>query len=200
MSFDQLNEGAFTYAQTLIKYKARQLVGKAGLTKSDRDDLRQEMWVDLLSRLPRFDASRAKLTTFMARVVEHKMFAILRHRSMQCRDYRREEYSLNELVEDADGKPVRRGEMIPDDVHSRRTGADTRSAQDRKELERDQKTVLAKLRADQQDLCELLRIHPRSVVARMTGMSRRALEKEVAVLRERFRDDNLHEYLRKRGP
>jgi hypothetical protein len=36
----------------LIRSKARQMVGKAGLTDADRPDVEQELWLDLLRRWP----------------------------------------------------------------------------------------------------------------------------------------------------
>ena len=40
------------YAVEIIRYKARQLVGQAGFTVADRDDLEQELILDLLRRCP----------------------------------------------------------------------------------------------------------------------------------------------------
>ena len=47
----QLNE----YARSVIRNKARQLIGKYGFTPDDYEDLEQEMILDLLVRLPKFD-------------------------------------------------------------------------------------------------------------------------------------------------
>ena len=44
-------DGIDAYAADLIRHKARQLVGKAGLTENDRQDLEQELMIDLLSRM-----------------------------------------------------------------------------------------------------------------------------------------------------
>ena len=59
MGFDNRYEGIDEYAVRIIKHKARQLVGRAGFTESDREDLEQEMMLDLLRRLPKFDPKRA---------------------------------------------------------------------------------------------------------------------------------------------
>ncbi len=60
MGFDKHDHGIDPYAIRLIKYKARTLVGKAGFTASDREDLEQELILDLLHRLPRYDRNRAQ--------------------------------------------------------------------------------------------------------------------------------------------
>ena len=48
MGFDKRYEGIDEYAVRIIKYKARQLVGRVGFTESDREDLEQEMILDLI--------------------------------------------------------------------------------------------------------------------------------------------------------
>ena len=62
-------EGIDEYAVQIIKFKAKQLVGRVGLTDSDREDLEQEMILDLLQRLPKYNPDRAQRNTFIARVV-----------------------------------------------------------------------------------------------------------------------------------
>ena len=58
-------EGIDGYAADLIRHKARQLVGKAGLTEDDRQDLEQELMIDLLGRMKHFNPAKGKKTTFM---------------------------------------------------------------------------------------------------------------------------------------
>ena len=60
MGFDKRYKGIDEYAVRIIKYKARQLVGRVGFTESDREDLEQEMILDLLQRLPKYDPARAQ--------------------------------------------------------------------------------------------------------------------------------------------
>jgi len=69
MGYENRYQGIDDYAVQLIKYKARQLVGRVGFTESDREDLEQEMVLDLLRRLPKFDPKRAGRNTFIARIV-----------------------------------------------------------------------------------------------------------------------------------
>ncbi|RMF23507.1 MAG: hypothetical protein D6760_05195, partial [Deltaproteobacteria bacterium] len=84
------------YAARLIRFKARQLCRRPGFTPSDRADIEQEFRVDLLERLPRFDAGKAQLNTFIARVIERKAASIVRHRTAEKRAPEREECSLND--------------------------------------------------------------------------------------------------------
>jgi len=64
MGFENHYEGIDEYAVQLIKYKARQLVGRVGFTESDRDDLEQELMLDLLRRLPKYNVSGQETTSF----------------------------------------------------------------------------------------------------------------------------------------
>jgi hypothetical protein len=46
--------------QSNHKFKARQLVGRVGLTESDREDLEQEMILTCSQRLPKYNPDRAQ--------------------------------------------------------------------------------------------------------------------------------------------
>ena len=124
--------GLNEYAANLIRYKAQQLIGKCGLTPDDYEDLMQEMTLDLLQRLPKFDPTKAKRNTFIARIIDHKVSTIIRHCTQEKRDYRRT-CSLNEPIEDRDGACVTRGEMISQDDHDLHAGKHTRAESERTE-------------------------------------------------------------------
>ena len=61
--------GLDDFAVKLIKRKARQLAGRVGFLHADRQDLEQEMALDLLLRLPHFDPTLATRETFVARLI-----------------------------------------------------------------------------------------------------------------------------------
>lgn len=88
------------YATTLIRLKARQLIGKYGFTKSDREDIQQELTLDLLMRLDRFDPRKAKPTTFVRLIVDRHVATLLRKRTSRARDYRRTLPVLGELSDE----------------------------------------------------------------------------------------------------
>lgn len=76
------------YADRLIRTKARELVLRPGFTGSEQDDIEQELALDLLVRLPKYDPAKARKTTFMARVVEHRIATLIEERNAGCRDWR----------------------------------------------------------------------------------------------------------------
>ena len=73
MSFDPRQGGIDPYAVQHIRFKARQLAGQAGFGAGERKDLEQELFLDLLQRLPQYDPERARRTTFISRVVANRV-------------------------------------------------------------------------------------------------------------------------------
>jgi RNA polymerase sigma-70 factor (ECF subfamily) len=69
-----------TYAQQLIRYKARRLVRKPGFTTSDQEDVEQDLALHLLRKAKHFEPSRAALNTFVSRVLDSGVIAIIRKR------------------------------------------------------------------------------------------------------------------------
>ena len=169
--------GINDYAQTLIHHQARQLVGQAGYTEDDVEELEQEMRLDLLKRLPKFNPQRATYNTFVARLVERRVCNLIRHRTQKIRDYRREECSLNEVVEPSghDNKKVELVETITQDEYDLRSGRYNRPAAQRLDLQVDVSIVLAKLPPDLQELAELLKSMSITEAARKLGIPRSKL-------------------------
>ena len=86
------------YVHQLIKHKARTLCRLGVFSNSDYEDIVQELWLHLLEREDRYDASRASFETFANRVIKNKVRSIIRHRTAAKRNPDREEASLNEPV------------------------------------------------------------------------------------------------------
>ena len=188
MGFEHLDNDTISYAERLIHYKAQQLVGRAGLTDSDIDDIRQEMWLDLLERIPRFESDKATLETFIDRVVTHRMASILRHHCGMGRDYRRNGESLSSVISDADGQTAELAQTLCEDIHDRRTGSATRPALEQFELTTDIQTVLDSLPAPLRDLCQLLKSEPISVAACKLGITRHEASARLEKIREHFEE------------
>ncbi len=183
------------YAIELVQHKARQLVGKAGYTQSDIADIEQDLIVDLLERLPRFDPAKATYNTFVGRVVERKISNLLRHRRMEIRDHRREAFSLNDVNDGEEEAPPRNAAISQDD-HRRRTGNHTRPETERIDMELDLAQVLADLPDDLRKTAEMLMTMPASQVARALGISRSTFyENHLPRLRAAFEAKGLRDYL-----
>jgi len=184
------------YARETIRHKARQLIGKYRFTRDDFEDLQQNMTLDLLERLPKFDPDKATHSTFVARVVEHKISSLIRHRTQEMRDYRREAFSVNEAIKDGNGGTVERAQTISQDELSLRTGKYRRPEGDRINLRLDLSFIMAGLPPELQHLAKLLQTYSIAETARRLGVPRSTLyETGIARLREIFEDKGLRKYL-----
>ena len=195
MGFDKHDDGIDPYAVQLIKYKARQLVGQAGFTVSDRDDLEQELVLDLLRRLPKFDSERAQLNTFIARVVEHRIATLIEARKAGIRDYRRCPFSLNDRFEDEEGRSVERVDTLDQEDYLLRTGAQSRPADELSALTIDVAAVLERLPLELRELCRRLKAESVTEISRDTGVPRGTIYESIKKLREIFEDARLKDYL-----
>jgi RNA polymerase sigma-70 factor (ECF subfamily) len=178
-----------------IRFKARQIVGKAGFTESDIDDIAQEMTTDLLSRLPKFDPGKAKESTFVARIIEHKISKLIRHRKQAKRDYRRESCSLGDMLEGPYGNPIARSETIDQDKAEIRTGKRHRTYEEEIHLRLDVSLVISKLPDDLRPVAEQLMTKTITEAAKSLGIPRTTLYGMRDRLRSIFENADLKKYL-----
>ncbi len=195
MGFDKHDHEIDPYAIRLIEYKARMLVGKAGFTASDRDDLEQELILDLLHRLPRYDRNRAQRNTFIARVVEHKIANLIKAQKAGIRDYRRCRCSLNDRFEDEDGRSVERIDTLDQEHSGPHTGTQSRRSDELRMLAIDMGFVLETLPPELRNLCQRLVAETVTEISRSTGVPRGTLYESIKKLRKIFKDAGLKDYL-----
>lgn len=195
MGYENRYQGIDDYAVQLIKYKARQLVGRVGFTESDREDLEQEMVLDLLRRLPKFDPKRAGRNTFIARIVEHKVATIIEAQKAGMRDYRLCSYSLNDRLEDEEGRSIERMETIDQEDYLRRTGKLSRPMSELRNLSIDLRSAVQTLPPELRELCKRLQTESVTEISRDTGIPRGTIYESIKKLRAIFEDAGLKDYL-----
>lgn len=184
------------YAAKLIKYKAGQLVRRVGFTKSDFDDLQQEMTLDLLCRLSKYDPSKASLNTFVARIVDRKVSTLIRHRRQKKRDCRIRIYSLDAEFDDQNGQQYWLDEVLSQDAIDGEIGRYDRPEVERIDLRLELSLVLDDLPEDLSYLARRLQTRTVAEIACELGVPRSTLyEKGIARLRKIFEDKGLREYL-----
>jgi RNA polymerase sigma factor (sigma-70 family) len=176
-----------------IRCTAARMIGKAGLIHQDREDLEQELTVQLLARLPRFDSRRAARMTFVTRTLNNAAANIIAARRREKRDWRASARSLDEVVEDGEGARVPLAELLAVNVRdSLRAAGVQREQQDlRIDLER----FMATLSEKESLICALLMREKPGQVARMLGLPRATLYDLTIKLRERFEAAGLKKYL-----
>lgn len=195
MGIENRYQGIDGYGVWLIRKKAKQLVGRAGFTESDREDLEQEMILDLLSRLPKYDSTRAKRNTFIARVVEHKVATLIAERKAQKRDYRTPVCSLNDRLGDMEGNSIEREATINQEDYFCRTRKLTRSIEDHRDLSIDTRDVIAELPPELKKLCFRLQCQTIAEIVRETGIPRSTIYESIKKLRALFEEAGLGDYL-----
>ncbi|BBO66363.1 hypothetical protein DSCA_02930 [Desulfosarcina alkanivorans] len=195
MGYENRYQGIDDYAVRIIRYKARQLVGRVGFTESDRQDLEQEMVFDLLRRLPKFKPERAQRNTFIARVVEHKVATIIEAQKAGMRDYRLCSFSLNDRFENEEGGSVERIDTINQDDYLQRTGKLSRPISDLRGLSIDVRSAVEKLPPELRKLCKRLQVESVTDISRDTGIPRGTIYESIKKLRTLFEDAGLKDYL-----
>lgn len=178
------------FTDGFIRWKAKQLVGKAGFTRSDEDDIVQEFRLRLLERLSKFDPTRAHFHVFVVTVIERYAASLLKHARAEKRDRRRAR-SMDAAV-GADDDSCTFGDWI---VRDGRRDSVGRSDFERVDRVLDIAEALAALPSELQRLCELLKACRIGDLARETTTPRSTLTDKVRKVRTHLEDAGLRIYL-----
>ena len=198
MGADSSRRALDAYALACIKHKAYQLVGQAGLTADDLEDLEQELTIHLFERLPKFDSTRGAFSTFVDRVVDHKAADIHDARFAARRDCRIFVGSIDDTVRLREGGEVPIIDLdLEDAVHVQRGIVDP-SPHAEAELRIDLERAMAALTPEQRDLCRRLLTATIAEISAATGVPRPTLYDRLRQIRAAFERAGLKEYVR--GP
>ena len=184
--------GRFEYG--IVKRKVRQIVGRAGYTRQDKEDLEQELLTRLLQGLRSFDPDVAHRKSFVTAIVERAVATILRDAEAQKRDHRRIS-SLQRLVDLTDEGPTELAETIGDREYNGRRCRDPRSDEDLAQLVTDLAEVIDSMPGELRDLAKRMKTQSISAIAREIGVPRTTLNDAVRRLRQRFEQAGLRDYL-----
>lgn len=152
-----------TFVLKLARIKAHQIG-----PPSEREDVEQDLVLEVLVRFPAFDPIRGNSEAFVEQVVKGKVSKIIRDRQREKRSGQRR--PMPERVD--------RGDFVRD--------ADLRM--DLEEVLRDVPVTL-------HDACDQLRRETVSEAARNIGVPRSTLDSGLIGLRERFRKGSLDKYI-----
>jgi RNA polymerase sigma-70 factor (ECF subfamily) len=166
-----IDPATLKFARVLSRIKVR----RAGrlIRRADRDDVEQELLLEVVVRWHRFDPRKATAEAFVERVVRDKFRNILRDRQRAKRDWRREqplEVTVHDRPESSD--ELRRCELRID-VHA----------------------VTGGLPPQLRVACDQLRRESVSAVARGIGKPRSTLESALRRARASFQRCDLDHYL-----
>ena len=181
------------YARSLIRLKASQLSRRADFSRSDEEDIAQDLTLHLLSQAQHFDPSRAALKTFVTHVVNSCVAMILRERWRQKRvpDHGAEIQSLETTVDVPDEPPVALWATISVADIERRTGATSKLDAEVHDEAEALDHAMQSLSEEDRELCERLKVGSQSSVARDLEISRRKLRTLISNLRPHFERSGL---------
>jgi RNA polymerase sigma-70 factor (ECF subfamily) len=168
------------FTKGIIRRKIKQLVGRAGFSRQDREDLEQELLLRLLQSLHLFDPAQAHRNVFVTTVIERAVAMILRERLAKKRNGATVQ-SLDQATDNAGDSAE------PVDPH--------RSQEQQVDPATDLAEVLARLPDDLRALAERLKSQSLSQAARDLGVPRSTLQRQVQRLRQCFEDAGLRIYL-----
>lgn len=184
------------YIRTLIQVTVKRMISTQGFTESDREDLEQQIALEVIRRRPGYDPTKAQEKTFLARLVKHAVADIIAARKASNRDYRREGGSLDQWVKGSAGEWARRGETITEEAAGRRTGQPGALPEELRDLAIEMAKVAAALPPRLREIYELLKTHGSvGEVARVAGMHRSSVYDALGQIRQRFEEAGLDGYL-----
>ncbi|HEY8506670.1 MAG TPA: sigma-70 family RNA polymerase sigma factor [Gemmataceae bacterium] len=174
----------------LIRSIAWRMVGRAGLSAADVEDLEQELVLRLLQRISAYRPGRGKRAAFVTTVLRHLSSNLLRDRGAGRRDYRRHARATGEH-----GAAATFGEGVEDTAPAARRGRCRRGAEELADLVADLGDVLAGLPPDLRELAERLKVESVAGAARALGIARTTVYTSLRRLRKHFEQVGLQHYL-----
>lgn len=159
-----------------IQRTAKQLIGKAGFTASDRYDIEQELMLDLWQRMKSFDSARGKQRSFINQVISKRVSKLLAFQFASSKG--------------------RNCKHIPfDDISFCNDERFACDKQAQNELRLDINKVVAALPEDLQMLCQQLQVLNMTELAKHTGIPRATLYWRVGNIRKAFCAAGLNAYI-----
>jgi len=188
-------EGLDDYAVNLIRYKTRRLIGQAGFTRSDQEDIEQDLSLHLRQQLPKHNPRKGTLKTFINTVLDNKIRTMVAARITSQLDVRQHDYSLDETIETEIGDKVSRAEAMDLEEYLMGVGYIGRRALDAVELRIDVHYAVSLLPADLQNLCARLQEHTILDIAHEDGVTRQKIDELRRRIAFLFLEHGLDEYV-----
>jgi RNA polymerase sigma factor (sigma-70 family) len=155
------------YALVNIRAGARRLIGRFGFAFQDRDDLVQELFLDYLGRVRKYDPTQSRIRSFVSRIIRHHVHEMIRARLA-------DRVWMNSVPLDQPGEPEQVFGLSEED-HPRR------------DLRIEVEATLGDLPPQLARVARLLQHHSISETSRILGVSRARVYQWIAQLREAFR-------------
>ena len=178
----------------VVRKYARRLIQRGCFSEDERGAIEQELMSKVLENWPKFDESVGHHKSFVCTIVSNSSLNLSRRIDAKCRGSR--PVSLSSIIHDPFDGATELAQTIGESELDRRLERKPRlSPTDRVALLHDLQQVMASLTPKQADLIERLKTQSLATIAHELGIPRSTLGSRLAVIRERFREAGLQEYL-----
>ena len=179
-----------------IQVAVNAFIRKYRLSKSERDDLIQDVSLHLIQQAQNFNPSVGAWSTFVKCVVRSKLASI--RRASGTRNHRKESrtVSLNQKTRDRDGRMAEMGDLVEEGASTAKKLRKIRTAQSLSELKTDVHIVVARMKPELSSLCqELLADRNLIEASEVLHLSRTTVYRRREILHETLTEQELHRYL-----
>ncbi len=170
----------------LVSSNAQRLCRRQGFRPDEQADIEQDLWTHLSARVVEFDPAVGDWPPWATAILENECVSIWRQRNAAMRDPGREEFSLDDLVQNADGELVTRAETTPEASHDPTVARDLRL---------DMAEVIARQPEERRPVLLLLAAGSPYGVGLALEIPRRTMPKLMDEGRESLRDAGMDGYL-----
>jgi RNA polymerase sigma factor (sigma-70 family) len=178
----------------VVRKYARRLIQRGCFSEDERGAVEQELMAKVLENWPKFDESVGHHKSFVCTIVSNSSLNLSRRIDAKCRGSR--PVSLSSIIHDPFDGATELAQTIGENELDRRLERKPRlSPTDRVALLHDLQQVMASLTPKQADLIERLKTQSLATIAHELGIPRSTLGSRLAVIREKFREAGLQEYL-----
>lgn len=179
------------FTLTLIRIKAAQLCRRSDFSRSDREDLQQEMELYLLRKAHLFDSERGNIEAFVTTSINSWVGMTLRFRARDKRRPGLHAVSLEGTEIESDGEADTLASVLEEADLARRLQHHGLTPSELFDLRDYLHFVLAALSPSERALVALVADRGVASAARTRKVSRRQIENAMARIRARFDDEGL---------
>jgi len=179
------------FTVSLIKRKAAQLCRRTDFSRSDSEDLQQEMALYLLKKARLFDPERGNLEAFVTTALDSWVRMHLRGLDRIKRRGDATAISLERTLIENEGDSTALGSVVTDADRGRRFNAASPDPVDSHDLRDAIDHALGRLTGEERSLLECVAEHGVSAAARTRNVSRRQIYNALDRMRSRFEDAGL---------
>lgn len=195
MNRDDVLEMYAEHINTQLDRAARQILKAGNMPAVDIEDIKQELFLHLLRRLPSYDPDRGELKAFITYTIDRRSPRVLDAMRAGGAECGMSVYSLYEPVPGECGDCITREDAIDDQEYRLSVGTISRSAQEQAEMRADIHRVLRLLTPRHKDLCQRLMVKNINQVALEMGVSRQWIYSQIHRLRPIFSQFGMEDYL-----